>query len=32
MDKVDKTDSHFPVEKMGSFFVSTKKESSFKRS
>lgn len=22
MEKVDKTDSHFPVEKMGSFFVS----------
>ena len=28
MDKVGKTDSHFSIEKMGSFFVSTKKESS----
>jgi len=27
-DKVGKTDSHFSIEKMGSFFVSTKKESS----
>uniref|UniRef100_A0A3B6QGR4 Uncharacterized protein n=1 Tax=Triticum aestivum TaxID=4565 RepID=A0A3B6QGR4_WHEAT len=27
MDKVGKTDSHFSIEKMGSFFVSTKKES-----
>ncbi|KAF7069468.1 LOW QUALITY PROTEIN: hypothetical protein CFC21_111844 [Triticum aestivum] len=27
MDKVGKTDSHFAIEKMGSFFVSTKKES-----
>jgi len=32
MDKVGKTDSHFSIEKMGSFFVSTKKESSWKRS
>ncbi|KAF7078994.1 LOW QUALITY PROTEIN: hypothetical protein CFC21_083318 [Triticum aestivum] len=27
MDKVGKTDSHFSIEKMGSFFISTKKES-----
>ena len=26
MEKVDKTDSNFPVEKMGSFFVSTKRK------